>query len=55
MFKINESFVSAELSISPEEKYRVPYDQVIFIFIPVAIVLQLIQWRIWKREFLCKY
>ena len=53
--KSNESFVSAELSISPEEKYRVPYRPSDIYIYPSSYSFTVnTQWRIWKREFLCE-
>lgn len=49
----NEKYISAELSISPEEKYSNQYSPSdIYIYKDTYSFTVNTQWRIWKREFL---
>lgn len=53
--KLNENYVSAELSISPEEKYSDLYKSDDIYVYPNSYSFTVnTQWRIWKREYLCE-
>lgn len=52
--KSNKNFVSAEMSISPEEKYNPQYKPSDIYIYPNSYSFTInTQWRIWNREFLC--
>ena len=53
--KLNENYVSAELSISPEEKYSDAYSSNDIYVYPDSYSFTVnTQYRVWKREYLCE-
>ena len=53
--KLNENYVSAELSISPEEKYSDTYSSNDIYVYPDSYSFTVnTQYRVWKREYLCE-